>query len=190
MEGSAVTVALADRGARRHALERDGHRRPDQPRGGERPRRPRAACARRRCVRRHAGARSRRLGARTPRRVAATRRRRAVGGSAARASHACRAREVVGVVGVARRRRRRPAGAPARRRRPSSIAGDEQCGGRDGPERARTHGAGAMVDGPLELAATKLARRATAGQGLEPQLPEPESGVLPITPPGNGRRAV
>ena len=30
----------------------------------------------------------------------------------------------------------------------------------------------------------------TAGQGLEPQLPEPESGVLPITPPGNGRRPV
>jgi hypothetical protein len=28
--------------------------------------------------------------------------------------------------------------------------------------------------------------RQTAGQGLEPQLPEPESGVLPITPPGNG----
>ena len=29
----------------------------------------------------------------------------------------------------------------------------------------------------------------TAGQGLEPQLPEPESGVLPITPPGNGSAA-
>src|SRR3954471_19159016 len=27
-----------------------------------------------------------------------------------------------------------------------------------------------------------------AGQGLEPQLPEPESGVLPITPPRNGWR--
>ena len=26
----------------------------------------------------------------------------------------------------------------------------------------------------------------TAGQGLEPQLPDPETGVLPITPPGNG----
>jgi hypothetical protein len=29
-----------------------------------------------------------------------------------------------------------------------------------------------------------------AGQGLEPQLPEPESGVLPITPPGKERRPV
>src|SRR4051794_1127641 len=25
-----------------------------------------------------------------------------------------------------------------------------------------------------------------AGQGLEPQLPDPETGVLPITPPGKG----
>jgi cation diffusion facilitator family transporter len=32
--------------------------------------------------------------------------------------------------------------------------------------------------------------RGTAGQGLEPQLPEPESGVLPITPPGKRRRPV
>ena len=30
----------------------------------------------------------------------------------------------------------------------------------------------------------------TAGQGLEPQLPDPETGVLPITPPGKGRRPV
>jgi SAM-dependent methyltransferase len=29
-----------------------------------------------------------------------------------------------------------------------------------------------------------------AGQGLEPQLPDPETGVLPITPPGNERRPV
>ena len=33
-------------------------------------------------------------------------------------------------------------------------------------------------------------RIAAAGQGLEPQLPEPESGVLPITPPGKKRRPV
>ena len=39
----------------------------------------------------------------------------------------------------------------------------------------------------LDANATRVRRNdGTAGQGLEPQLPEPESGVLPITPPGNG----
>src|SRR4051812_30476564 len=62
--------------------------------------------------------------------------------------------------------------------------------------RARTRApAGAVRSGEREQrpAATVAAagsrwHGATAGQGLEPQLPEPESGVLPITPPGNGQR--
>ena len=40
--------------------------------------------------------------------------------------------------------------------------------------------------GARARASHRLTARETAGQGLEPQLPEPESGVLPITPPGNG----
>lgn len=51
------------------------------------------------------------------------------------------------------------------------------------------------VDSPEALAAYQAGKRAhkaalAAGQGLEPQLPEPESGVLPITPPRKGGRPV
>ncbi len=42
------------------------------------------------------------------------------------------------------------------------------------------------VNGALQIAQTWVIAAGTAGQGLEPQLPEPESGVLPITPPGKG----
>ena len=40
--------------------------------------------------------------------------------------------------------------------------------------------------GALRITQTWVILAGTAGQGLEPQLPEPESGVLPITPPGKG----
>jgi SAM-dependent methyltransferase len=43
-----------------------------------------------------------------------------------------------------------------------------------------------LVDGALQITQKWVILAGTAGQGLEPQLPEPESGVLPITPPGNG----
>ena len=43
-----------------------------------------------------------------------------------------------------------------------------------------------LVDGALQITQRWVILAGTAGQGLEPQLPEPESGVLPITPPGNG----
>src|SRR3712207_2874729 len=47
-----------------------------------------------------------------------------------------------------------------------------------------------LVDSSADAVAVMRARLGTAGQGLEPQLPEPESGVLPITPPGKGAGAV
>jgi SAM-dependent methyltransferase len=43
-----------------------------------------------------------------------------------------------------------------------------------------------VVHGALQITQTWVIAAGTAGQGLEPQLPEPESGVLPITPPGKG----
>jgi SAM-dependent methyltransferase len=43
-----------------------------------------------------------------------------------------------------------------------------------------------VVNGALQITQTWVILAGTAGQGLEPQLPEPESGVLPITPPGKG----
>jgi SAM-dependent methyltransferase len=42
------------------------------------------------------------------------------------------------------------------------------------------------ADGALRITQTWAILAGAAGQGLEPQLPEPESGVLPITPPGKG----
>jgi SAM-dependent methyltransferase len=42
------------------------------------------------------------------------------------------------------------------------------------------------ANGALRITQTWAILAGTAGQGLEPQLPEPESGVLPITPPGKG----
>ncbi len=44
----------------------------------------------------------------------------------------------------------------------------------------------AYVGGDTAYERVRERAASTAGQGLEPQLPEPESGVLPITPPGNG----
>jgi SAM-dependent methyltransferase len=43
-----------------------------------------------------------------------------------------------------------------------------------------------LVGGALQITQVWVILAGTAGQGLEPQLPEPESGVLPITPPGKG----
>ena len=43
-----------------------------------------------------------------------------------------------------------------------------------------------LVNNALQITQKWVILAGTAGQGLEPQLPEPESGVLPITPPGKG----
>jgi ubiquinone/menaquinone biosynthesis C-methylase UbiE len=43
-----------------------------------------------------------------------------------------------------------------------------------------------LMNGALQITQKWVILAGTAGQGLEPQLPEPESGVLPITPPGKG----
>ena len=43
----------------------------------------------------------------------------------------------------------------------------------------------APAGGPDAEGIVPMRRDEAAGQGLEPQLPEPESGVLPITPPRN-----
>jgi hypothetical protein len=50
-------------------------------------------------------------------------------------------------------------------------------------ERQRDTGSGWM---PFSLAGLSIA----AGQGFEPQLPDPESGVLPLDDPATGRRPV